>query len=275
MDQFLKHERPPAERRFVGLLVCGLVSTALTSVALHAESPPAPTDNSRPAALVALSFEPPEGSPRAIEHVLRIDRAGRIAVHDPTGRQPRLTVEWTPQQARSLHRELLALCDQGRLSTEELQTALRAAERETGLSAEIPGADVSVLELDTPDGPIEVRCAAVALLVDRFPEIVPLQQLGAIQDRLLNVAAVVQVGGEAAADRLARAAADQSQQRHPDSPAWTARDLASVRYHPQGGCCVQFRRRCDQDAGCWTATLIETADRTVRVSVVPPEVVVR
>jgi hypothetical protein len=124
-----------------------------------------------------------------------------------------------------------------------------------------------------------VRCPAVGVLTERFPQADKLRAFADLEARLGNIAAVAQVGGRTAAERLAATANEQLQTDHPGTRRWSVEELAMVRARPDGGRFIQFRRKLEAQPGrapeWWVTSVTEAPGRATCVSVVPPESVVR
>ncbi|MCA9082239.1 MAG: hypothetical protein KDA58_16875, partial [Planctomycetaceae bacterium] len=129
----------------------------------------------------------------------------------------------TPEQLGAIQRELLVDCQLASITTSQLASELQLASETTGLTWRIPNADESVIRCRTVAGErVEVRCPAVGLLSSRFPTIAALQRMRQAQQRLVNVRAIVQVGGGTAASNLAQYATESAQQQSPEVPEMRA-----------------------------------------------------
>lgn len=183
---------------------------------------------------------------------------------------------------RSLERSISDKLLQSRVSNESLADERRTMSVRTGLSANFPDADELILRLH-PDGgrACEIRCRAVELLAERFPDAALHQELRNTHERLLNVIAIAQAGGRQAAEDLAEQATQKLRAEHPAASDWTADDLGSIRCLPNKSRMIQFRRRevrasaSGKDVEYWVTNIIEMPGAPSRVSVVPPDRVTR
>jgi hypothetical protein len=105
-------------------------------------------------------------------------------------------------------------------------------------------------------------------MVERFPGIPELEDLFAVQQRLQNVKAVVQVGGPAEAQRLARLA-NRRLAAEPAAGELSMRDLQLVRDSGDGLRYVQFYRsgREQRDGAALLVSVVETPHAPPGVSV--------
>ncbi len=219
------------------------------------------------AAVIELVFE--DRSVSRAAPFLRIDADGAVHVPDPSERDElRVSGRLSPPELQQLLRELLVTHDVANLRTGDLERALATHAKQAGLDWRIPGADATLLRITLGDRVHEVRCGAVSLLCERFPQLAPLQKLGAAQRRLENVTAITQVGGPSSARRLAALAARELESQAPDAPAVTALDLSYVRTSRDGLRYVQFEVRSGRDRSeRVTVSVVEAPGEPPRVSV--------
>lgn len=135
---------------------------------------------------------------------------------------------------------LLVTCNLARIDSAQLGYQIQQESVRTGLTAEVPGAAETFIRIRTVERTYEVRCPAVGVLSPRFPEVSSLRNLFHAQRRIENVRAVAMAGGSEAAARLARLAQASVANDYGEAIAVTPRDLALVRFLPDGGCYCQF-----------------------------------
>ncbi len=179
-----------------------------------------------------------------------------------------------PEQVRQLVDSFVASARDEGLATDAIAAELRDASKRLGLTADIRAADETSITLHTEQGPIEIRCGALPLLAERFPEAARVQALARLERRFENLQCIVQCGGEAAALKLCAQATRQLQAEHPGEAAWTVSELQMVRVSRDGGRFVQFRRDA-AGAECWTTCVMEIPGRAPRVTVLPPARLIR
>jgi len=205
----------------------------------------------------------------SVEHVrLRIFASGIVQAW-PAGHGERMVEQRTPEEAKELSDSIVRLVREQELSTESIVRELREQSKQTGLSFQISEAADTLITVTTGQGRQSIRCAAVSLLAERFPEARRLQEFATIERRLGNLNCVVQCGGRDGARRLCVQANDRLLSEHPKAAVWTIDDLTMVRMAPSGGRFVQFRRH-DSPTECWTTCITETPGFAPRVSVIPP-----
>jgi len=212
--------------------------------------------------------------------VVKAFDSGRIEAGSPTGRGKCMVQQVPPKEVRALAAEVEKAILMGKLTTSAIADEVQREAERTGLAAAIEGADEAVLVCQTARGREEVRCSAIGVLAERYPEAKRVQAFAAIQQRLLNIAAIAQAGGREAAQRLAAAATREMQAEHPDAKAWGVEELSMVRAGEDGGRMIQFCRRVastndPHTYDCWITMIVEKPGEELRVSVLAPESVVR
>jgi len=212
--------------------------------------------------------------------VLRVFADGRLQASSPENDGRLVEDRITREEAQALVAEVKAAVSSCDLSTTTLQSELSEHSRQTGLTAEIQDADDVALVVEMDARPLEIRCTALGVLCQRFPRAERLQSFSAIHDRLMNLTAIVQAGGRPAAEKLALKASLQMTAEHPEIRPWSIEELAMVRARPDGSRYIQFRRRASGSESAsteevWLTSIFETPGRETRVSVQPPESVIR
>ena len=206
-----------------------------------------------------VSAEMPPAQPE-----LAVYSNGAVRVHVGSGQY--LDGVLSQQQVQDLQRELLVDCQLQVLSSPAISAEIQEASDVTGLTWMIPRADDTVIRVRQADGRFhEVRCHAVGLLASRFPSAQGLQNVHRAQQRLQNVRAVLQVGGNEAAEGLAQYATRSVRQQSPGLPELTPGDLAMVRSFPDGTRYIQFCRPMSD------GTAIEVSPLIVSVTEAPGE----
>lgn len=254
------------------LLVClapalfslgGLIGGRLDGVC-HAVEPAATAAvNSASAPLLRMTFvEPVPGQPAV--PAIEIDQAGAVRI-SPDGRQVFEAPALSRAEMARLFDDLVRTHRILELDSRRLQFQLDDASRSSGLSAQIPGAASTLVELSWDGQAYRVECPAVGLLSRRFPQIDDLQRLAAVQGRLQNLVAVSQVGGFPAAETLAREGTAQLRQDDPRAVPLTSRDLSMVRTLPDGSQFIQFYRESRPQPTIVTLTRFPDAGRRVSV----------
>jgi len=243
------------------LIVAGMVGMGMVSTAHGVEPASAAATSSSP--LLRMTFiEPGRGQPPI--PAIEVDQGGSVRI-SPDGRQVLEAPSLSRPEAARLIDELVRTHRLLDLDTRRLQFQIDDASRTTGLSAEIPGAAATLVELTWEGRCHQVECPAVGLLSRRFHQIDDLQRLSAVQGRLQNLVAVSQVGGLPAAETLARDAAAQLRRDDPRAAPFTSRDLSMVRTMPDGSQFIQFYR--DSRPQPTIVTLTRFPDSARRVSV--------
>lgn len=205
-----------------------------------------------PAPVIELGYVSPQTN--AYQFSLRVFADGTVVVADGLG--DAVHGQLPPETLRELVRSLLF--DDGLAKTDSAQiaTEIRQAGIARGLSSTIPGADETVIRIQTGREQCERRCQAVGLLCTRFPGVPALEGFSRAQARLENVRAIVLAGGHVEADTLTRMANRRLQAEHPQHLPLTTQDLAIVRPMPTGGRYVQFFRREESLPATEQSTLI-------------------
>ncbi len=187
--------------------------------------------------LVELCFESPSG----VERVIRVDQRGVLSIPDLSlSSGPWRAVAQLPEEHLIRLREELSSLALGSIDSEVLASRVELRCRETGVSEHVANAPISCLRVQTASGVHELQCHALSLMAVRFPEEEPLQRLNAAQQRMLNLLAVVQVGGPEAAQGLADRINRMLAREHPDLPPVRADELSMVRELSTGSRCFQF-----------------------------------
>ncbi|MBX3441092.1 MAG: hypothetical protein KF774_01705 [Planctomyces sp.] len=254
-----------------------LASFAASINAAQAQAPQSPAP-ARPACLIEFCIH--DANSAQPRQMLQVFDDGRVAARSPQSDGPAVEARISREEAAQLATELARECRVSGLSTEALEQELAEQSLETGLAADLEGAGVYELKVRCKDGTAQVACPAVGLMAERFPGARRVQKFAKIQQRLDNETAIVQAGGRKAAEELARHASRELLAAYPKATPWEAGDLAMVRVGSDGGRFVQFRRTeaaGDRDQGpqLWMTSIFEAPSGTMRVSVIPPESVIR
>jgi hypothetical protein len=213
--------------------------------------------------------------------LLRVHNDGRVEACSPTRGGPIVKDQIGRDSAGRLERDIAENLTKLEVSNESLADERKSMSARTGLSASFPDADELVLRLQSEGRTREIRCRAVELLAERFPDARLHQALRSTHERLLNVIAIAQAGGRQAAEHLAAEATRKLRAEHPAANDWTAEDLSSVRCLPNKSRLIQFRRRearatpSGKEVEHWVTNIIEMPGEPSRVSVVPPDRVTR
>lgn len=222
------------------------------------------------AAVIELEFEGQSRVAVSRAAFLRIEADGMVHAPDPSGAARTIVGRLSSDELQALLRELIVTDGLFTLQSRELLTAIEDQGRRTRLEWRIADADTTVLRVVLADRSHEVRCAGVSLLCERFPKLASLQQLGAAQRRLQNIAAVVQVGGHEEAERLAKLATRELRSQDERAPLVTPRDLTFVRASRDGLRYAQFdasARWNGAESEHLIVSVVETPREAPRISV--------
>lgn len=162
---------------------------------------------------------------------------GRMQVMAPSGPE-RSQLE--PEKYQQLMTGLLSEDGLAEVTGESLQHELRGAVLRTGLTAEIPGGGEIVIRIDTGSEYREIRCHAVGVLANRFPELKCVKCVAAAQRRLENLRAIATVGGHEEANYIAELASQQVESSYSVRLPISVKDLSMVRALPDGSRFSQF-----------------------------------
>jgi hypothetical protein len=248
------------------LLLCGCAGAAADD---HpATTYPLPDD---PETIVLeLALDDSAGAAPASPAV-QIRADGRVVVPAGSGSGRALYGELTADQLQLLLREIVETQQFLECDSDDVAAAIEQAGRRSGRDWRIQNAAATVIRLRLKDTEHEVRCNAAELLLERFPEVDGLARLCAVQRRLQNVRALVEVGGEEEGQRLAALATDELRQGAATGPEVTSRDLLHVRSSGDGLRQVQFRMESVPENGgeaeIIMITIFESPEAPPRVSV--------
>jgi hypothetical protein len=192
------------------------------------------------AIVLELTFDDPSGSTPASPAV-QVRADGRIIVPAGAGSGRAQYGELAAEELQQLLREVVETQQLLKFDSDAIAAAVEQAGRGSGRDWRIQDAATTVIRVRLKDIEHEVRCNAAELLLERFPEVEDLARLCAVQRRLQNVRAVVEVGGDEEAQRLAKLATDELRQGSTTGPEVTSRDLLHVRSSGDGLRQVQFR----------------------------------
>ena len=176
-----------------------------------------------------------ERTPSHPEIVLLSD--GRMQIMSPSG--PERT-QLDPVAFRELMDGLLKEDGLARVKPDEMQQEILAASMQTGLSAEFPGTNDTVIRIRVEGEYRELRCHALGVLANRFPEIDSVKSVAEAQRRLENVRAIATVGGQEEAKYIADLACEHVEDRHGVRLPISPDDLSMVRALPDGSRFSQF-----------------------------------
>ena len=176
-----------------------------------------------------------ETTPSHPEIVVLNDR--RMQIISPFG--PERT-QLEPENFRQLMNGLLKVDGLQDVTGDLLQHEIRGAAMQTGLTAEIPGAGDLVIRIDTGNEYREIRCHAVGVLANRFPELKCVKAMAAAQRRLENLRAITTVGGHEEASSIAELAVRQVEDHYSVKLPISVSDLSMVRALPDGSRFSQF-----------------------------------
>lgn len=166
---------------------------------------------------------------------------GRVIVPASTNGGRTQYGELSPGELQQLLREIVEQQQFLKCDGDAIAAAVELAGIRSGRDWRIQNAATTVIRLRLKNAEHEVRCNAAELLHERFPEVNDLARLCAVQRRLQNVKAVVEVGGPEEAQRLADLATDELRQDAATGPEVASRDLLHVRSSGDGLRQVQFR----------------------------------
>ena len=257
--------------RLTGLL---LLCVLETSPALAVEPQ---TSSIKPTLVISMAYREPSGLRRP---VVEVWSSGEVRAIELRGtRQNPVEVPAVDRLASAECRELIeCVRDEWRLdqvTTESIEQSLRIASEARQLTAEIPNAAMTELTVIRNGETVTIACPAVSILSTRFPEVEEVQQIARAQTRLLNIAAIALVGGQAQADRLASAATSQLRTTHPASTV-TRHDLRMVRRLADGSRFVQFAAPAvTGHAETCLVSMTQSPQGATRVSVLESPAVVR
>jgi len=143
-------------------------------------------------------------------------------------------------EAKVLITSLLSKDHLSQYTSEKVIASLQNASTETGLSWQIPGAGDTVIRIRTAQGNRELRCHAVGLLANRFPNLEVIQDIARAQRRLENLKAITVIGGSDQAQQLANATCVAIDLEYGVKMSIDCGDLAMVRALPDGTHYCQF-----------------------------------
>lgn len=126
------------------------------------------------------------------------------------------------------------------VKTEEMCSQIHSAEVQSGLQAHVPHSGETVIRIRIGSEYREIRCQAVGILSNRYPELSCVRAMAAAQKRLENLRAVTTVGGPKEAKLIADLATEHLATQYDLTIPITAQNLSMVRDLPDGSRFSQF-----------------------------------
>ncbi|TWT57613.1 hypothetical protein KOR42_09750 [Thalassoglobus neptunius] len=162
---------------------------------------------------------------------------GRLQIMSPEGPE---RSQLSQDQLQELIHGLVNLDGLKSVETSQLESQISLAEARSGLKAQIPHAGDTVIRLRIGEEYREIRCHAVGVLANRFPELECVRAVAAATRRLENLRAVTTVGGHEEAKYIADLATRQVEDFYDMKLAISVQDLSMVRALPDGSRFSQF-----------------------------------
>ncbi len=206
-----------------------------------------PRDPSTP--VITMAFADPRfPSPPTVAE-LSIFANGRVtATADPFSRQL-VTTRIPEEEWLKLQKTLFAENDLLSLRTDQLQESIEALRRQRRRPPPGPDAAVTLLTVRGEAFAHEIRCHAVGLMANQFPDLSDIQRLDACQQVLQNVVRVVRAGGYDEVNRTLQAVNTRLGREVPGSGPLSTDDLRLVDSMPDGTRYLQFSRLPRVDCG--------------------------
>jgi hypothetical protein len=193
------------------------------------------------AAVVVLDIiDTQPGARKRTEPFLTI-RADRTVVLGGDAQARRLEAKLTAGQLQDLLRFAIHENQFFASTSDQLREAIRSETARKGVT--VRGGPTTVLRIQGNAKEHEVRLEALGEHARKYPDIKPLGQLAAIQQRLEKLATWIHAGEQPGIDRAVQAANEQLQKQFPDAPALTADDLQSALQQTDGKSELVLERR--------------------------------